>query len=674
MPDIALNLPMRGYIESTKFTAVPEGFTQGCLNVLPRDVANSRMRIASRNAFTRRYVSAATTRIQHVGSYRAYTSAGLITRTLFVQDGLIYVQNGVNAPALCTGQSTALLSTTPTVQIMGAQVGNIYYFVDGISYVKADLSTAIPAITAWTATSGTLPSDAAGNKASIFSVFGSRIVLSGVRGSSTNWFMSWVGDPTKWDPDPNDAGAGVAGGSDDKYGLIGEEIIALIPLGRSGLVFGCRNSMSYLTADPVDSSNAQLITMSRSIGVVGPRAWCAGPNQTVFVLSKAGLFQLSPNDFAIDKSSSISEAISNVFDRTDFNDCEPTLSFDPQKNWLYITLSRKSTPNNSVHFFYDITTQSFWGFRIYDPRGQPVCATLIDDPNNVFPTVVFGTVNGCLTQYAKSVVLGFDGYPEQGMTSPVYPTVSEAEAQSIKSFIYLGPILSPMPNRYLLTAVDVETGRDEYLAQETYKILSKSPTATLLSGETAQEAVNVNARQVFVTGDDEGLDGGGRTDPTVTVDCGGRAIIGTLFQYDGGNADRPYGRYTLVDQFSKGLGRIWQRLDWLLQYTASKWGIYDDTGSTLVFQHAASNVDPSDAPFIDQGSSGHTVTVTDISYEDGNSYDFGNLSDGDNNRFRCRVRDSAFYIKIYSGGYPWSLERVSVTAEDGGMKRKVMVQ
>ena len=50
MSYIALNLPMRGYIESTKFTAVPEGFTQGCLNVLPRDVANSRMRIASRNA------------------------------------------------------------------------------------------------------------------------------------------------------------------------------------------------------------------------------------------------------------------------------------------------------------------------------------------------------------------------------------------------------------------------------------------------------------------------------------------------------------------------------------------------------------------------------------------------------------------------------------------------
>lgn len=674
MPDIALNLPMRGYIESTKFTAVPEGFTQGCLNVLPRDVANSRMRIASRNAFTRRFVSASTTRIQHVGSYRAYvTGTGLVTQTIFVQDGKVYVQSGVNVPVICTGQTNALLSTTPTVQIMGGQVENFYYFVDGSNYVKASLSSATPAISAWTATSGTLPVDAAGNKASIFAVFGSRIVLSGVKGSSTNWFMSWVGDPTKWDPDPNDAGAGVAGGSDDKYGLIGEEIIALIPLGRSGLVFGCRNSMSYLTADPVDSSNAQLITMSRSIGVVGPRAWCAGPNQTVFVLSKAGLFQLSPNDFAIDKSSSISEAISNVFDRTDFNDCEPTLSFDPQKNWLYMTLSRKSTPNNSVHYFYDITTQSFWGYRIYDPRGQPVCATLVDDPSNVFPSVVFGTVNGLLTQYAKSVVLGFDGYPEQDSNATL-PTFAEAEAQSIKSFVYLGPILAPLPNRYLLTAVDVETGRDEYLAQAAYKILSTAPIATLLSGETAQEAVNVNARQIFVVGDDEGLDGGDSSPFTITVDCGGAAIVQPLVSYDGANADRPYGRYTLVDQFSKGLDRVWQRLDWLLQYVSGNWGIYDDGGLTVVFEHAAANLDPSDAPFIDLNSAGHTVTATEIVYEDGNSYAFGNLSDGDNNRFRCRVRNAAFYVKISSGGYPWSLERVSVTAEDGGMKRKVMVQ
>jgi hypothetical protein len=316
MPYQPIQLPLRGYTEQNAFSRVPEGFTPSALNVLPHCPFTGRQRIAVRPGVNARYDFGGETPpiIQHIGTYSIYVSGVLEEMLLIVAGGLVYTLRTTElTPVLASGQGSPLLSTTGIVE--GVQFRDYYYLVDGTNYVRVQLPLTTPAASVWTAPASIA---ASGQTARLIARFGARLVLGGVRTIPNNWWMSKIDDPNDWTPtalQPEDA---ITGDTSGRYGQLGEPLTAIVPFGERGLLFGTTASMTYLTSDPA-FGDARMVEMSRTVGIVGPRAWCHGPEKTTFVLGSDGLYLLNPNTFAVDRASRLTAGrLDTAFLRLDF--------------------------------------------------------------------------------------------------------------------------------------------------------------------------------------------------------------------------------------------------------------------------------------------------------------------------------------------------------------------
>lgn len=206
-------------------------------------------------------------------------------RLIAVVGGDIYkIVAGV--PSLVTGGAGLL---DPSARVQSVEAFGRLYFVDGSNYVQYDPQTDTASV--WVASAGTLPNNG-GNTARLICLYRGRIVLSGVSGDDSNWFMSKVGDPDDWDyapatPTVIDA---VAGNSSDA-GMCPDIVTALIPYSDDELIFGGDHSINRLSGDAQETGRIDLI--SNVIGVAWGRAWTKDPDgATYFFGMRGGVFRL----------------------------------------------------------------------------------------------------------------------------------------------------------------------------------------------------------------------------------------------------------------------------------------------------------------------------------------------------------------------------------------------
>ena len=254
--------------------------------------------------------------------------------------------------------------------VRGVQMGNDAFLVNGRYYYKIDMSETTPEIVAWYETDGStgLPTDAGGNKCTIISRFGGRIVMAGLKTSRTNWFMSRIGDAYDWTFVSDDASSAQAGGTSTAFGKLGEPISALFPFGDSGLMMAGPSTLTYLTADPV-MSGAQFIRMSNSVGVISPDSWCQGPEKTCYIVSTDGVYMIQPNSFNIQRGQGVSAGrLDNFFATVPDKDVDIRLAFDPSRMMILMFINREADPVGLTHYQYHIPTTSWWQIKTNDPR------------------------------------------------------------------------------------------------------------------------------------------------------------------------------------------------------------------------------------------------------------------------------------------------------------------
>lgn len=703
MPYVPVQLPYGGLNIDTSYSAVPAGMTLDALNVLPYDAFKGKFRLGQRKAFCGAFRpgtgGAVDDEVQTILRADAYvTGVGLKQRCIVVKGGEVYIIDDGVTVTLCTRGALASMRTTGPIS--AAVFGAYCYFADGTYYRKIGITDATPTVTDWS-TGAQHPYAHVGsgsNRATLLVRFGGRLAMSGVSTAPNNWFLCKLNDPDSWNPVAGSESA-VSGVSSTKYGVPGEPITALIPIGESGLLFAGAHSLTYLTADPV-VPDARLIELSRSVGIISQNAWCATDEQSTYVMAQDGLYRITPNDFQITKSNRItSNRLNTFFQAQRFQTLNCSLGYDAEAQNVFIVLSRTDLPSSSIHLIYNQPTNSFWPMKINWPSFYaPTCCGQFPFGTSRAPILAFGSSDGYIGWFDRDLTSGVDGQAANGYKS--LSLSPDAATQRINSRLTFGPLIDPSLAEVMLKDIRVELTMDEPIESASYAPYLSGPTLSALSGETAEAAIGESITSVTVTHDPDF--------PMVIVDAGTHALANggspTFTLYDGGiQTGSPLTQTEAIDfLFETEIAGTYTTADTLITdpisrtYIKNGLRVYNDGGSSIdwFIQHIESpspkaafqrdealpgaaastpagiyvykseqlrNLPGSSA--LPAGITAPRMIVNAAIYNPLNITDFGEMTPGSNDSYRCRIRDQSIFLRIESAGVPWAVERMAILAE-----------
>ena len=761
MTQIPFQLPFKGFTEQSQFSAVPQGMTPSCINVMPVDVFNGRLRIGTRNG-TKKWTDSEGNdidNVQFIGSYRIYESGTLIERIIIVRNGRVFFGDPQGTTATFTQMSNqAAPKLRSDVAVEGVQFNEHFFFVDGDNYIVAHLhdptgvSTTTAGVTLWGqaaggggggAATGPYHTDAiggtsAGQRATVICRWGARIVLAGYKNAPTIWFAC-APDMTfghasndGWDASTERIGA-IGGSTGGDFGTLGDPIIAIFPFGQTGLMFACTNSFEFLTTDPEFDASAQIVTLTKSIGIAGRRAWCFGQEKSAYILAKDGLYLLSPNDFNFNRGNRVSSGrLDSFFLRLDFGspatggssnlaggtlrsiaspfgegtgatatildvdknintapvglsieaevsvaaffgidtgEIWPILHWDPDREGVWIFLSVSGSSSSSLHLYYDAKTDSFWPQRFSDPLMFAPLSVMYIGESRTKSGRFFLCSEDSIVIMDKSFPVGIDGWR-------INMTNSEQAAQWIRNSLSLGPIIAPLPQRLMLNEIRIDLAEDQYEVPNDFEDLSTSPIVTVSTGDTAQAAIGLKTDVLFIGNIRETtVDGEDATQP-VTVDLydgGSASTTSPPNLIDGRFGTRPFGEYTKSDPFTSGTSSVYDGpSDYTLVFESSVWRIkWQNTQVEYEQDSPSSNPNGQYTTQIDVPVNDEPdgALVSGASFSSAEVIEVGTLVVGRNEAIKTRIRSEAMYITIASDGRPWSIERASVQVAQVGKSR-----
>lgn len=754
MAYVKLQQPLRGLTDVVSYRAQSSEYTKKCMNVNPFDVYENRLRIGSRQGFCAladfaEGGDASKPAIQGMLAYKIYRNNVFTQRILIVQNGKVFDCNSNGSEKLEVAQvgtenhfgdgsnpinedfqPDTALSTTAQVEMV--QYRSYAYLIDGSNYYQIDLSKrhAVSSnrigLEHWSeedSSGGQLdPDDSGGARpagATLIAVWGARIVLAGFVATPNVWVASKVGEPNDWHAVADNAAGAIGGGTSPQYATLGDQITALHAFGSSGLLLGCRDSIAYMTTDPVLSSSASMELISREVGCLGPRSICGGPEKSVYFIGSDGVYVATPNDFDINRGNRISTgALDGLFRRTDSDDLAASVAvYNEDKQTLTVLLSRSSESFASVHATYDISTSSWWPFQIADSKNNnPTCAVSFKPLPQEKQVTWFAGPQGRISIQPTTGAFHSDGMK-------VTETNSWSVTESVSAFdsrLLIGPLNDDPSQRLMLRDIRVILQDNEEVLNAgevttTFRSSNKFPTnAQLVSGSeyplkasytSTQSTVasrvdgNIATIDVFDIEEVQAQDVSNATTvvtnnilSTIEDNFGAATSLtnvpGTSSStIDGGAHNTSYSateRLYGIGAFDPS-GTYLQLTDeanpvlfgpgsWVIYFDQSlgKWhSTYD--GVKLFISEASSQL-PSTLSDTDLPVDSNTSTLTTtggVGNDAVNSLFTANLKPSINNALRTRVRSSDLFFQISASGRSWALEDISVDIVPGGPVIKV---
>lgn len=732
MPYLPGKLPYRGWITDCPYTNVPEGYSVDLLNIMPTDPFRRRIRLGTRSQLNRIYRFDPEI-VQGVFRCIAFNGDPPVRRDrIFIIAGgkawymdanstapiqITTVQNGWSGSNPTTNTLFSAQLTT-TARVAGTQLGQFLYLVDtayatatapnangwdaqAVAYWKIDLSTNPPRLLWWhNKATGSTSVDRNVHRqigsnyyfASNICRYGARIVLTGVKGIENVWFMSKVGNPDAWTPGTLTNGDALAGNvASTTIGPAGDEIVAPIHMGDQALLFAGKRSLTYLTNDPaISPTDTRLAVLSNTIGIVGPKAWCEGPEKTVYMLGQDGLYRLRPNDFAVERGNLVSlNKLDSFFNNLRYDLLDVALHYDVERRGVWIFLNREDGPESSTHLFYSEQTDGFFPMKIYDPQMPGMSYTCQAPTADGRNQIMFGAFDSMLGFFDQRLVSGADGFPGSGYSDPsaAGPTTDAGKiAQLIQSRMSIGPMLASQPMLVMIKEVQVELGSDEYLIPSALKdvngdSLADKPYAELHTAETAMQAIALSSSNLLFEDPDfiiDGNTGSGTIDANAGSD-----------NYDCQFALRAGGIYSSQDSFVAPTSRKYYdpTNTYVLErvtFTIDRWVIRRVSDNHTLFAQmpdrgptTSTEIEIGEYHIVPNGvaaniSSDVIGTFSESDFEGADIDLLENLIEGINNRMRVRKRSGSAYVRIASVGYPFAIERVAALVDPISPRRSVV--
>lgn len=408
--------PLLGVSQHSGFSHQDRGTCVDARNVRNYDPTTGRLRGSQRAGHTK-YVATrpnGANFIQHLQHVELTQSvSGTSVRSILgmaVAGGNVYSFTS-GGFTLATSGSGALSSTFPYLDstVLFQQA----FFVDGTNYKLWDAAS--NTVSAWTASAGSLPISGS-DTPKLICTWRGRIVLSGMKGDSQNWFMSALNNPLDWNYSPAlITEAQAVAGNDAPSGKCADTVNALIPYNDDLLWFGCSNSVWQMTGDPMAGGRLDLI--SDVTGIAFGQAWCKDPYGTIYFFgSRGGLYMSVPNAppqrISYDK---IEPLLANVNLATNV----VRLVWDDRQQTVMIYVT-PIAGGPTTNFAYDTRQEAFWVDSFSTATQQPSAVHIYAGDNPIDRVVLLG----CLDGYVRFI--------DHSATSD--------DGAAIASYIWLGPI------------------------------------------------------------------------------------------------------------------------------------------------------------------------------------------------------------------------------------------
>ncbi len=350
-----------------------------------------------------------------------------------------------------TTKSSSFVSATAPV-VFSADNGQVLYYVDGKSYKSYDV--AADSVATWTASGGSLPANSA-EKCRIVETWRSRTCLSGLRGDDQNWFVSAVGNGTDFDYSPASTTPTQAiAGNNSALGKVGDNVTGLIPWSDDVLLMLGDRTIWMMSGDPM--AGGSIDSVSRQIGGAFGRAWCIGPDGTVYFFGVTGaVYSLQPGNTPFPLSWNLARRLEDI----DLSTHTIRMEWDRKQKGFHLLITTTAAATLAdTHYFWDQRTGGWFDFTFGNRSHNPKC---------------MDTYDGDLPD-DRAVLLGsFDGYLRFFDAD-----ATRDDGTDITSEVWIGPILTP--------------DLDEVVLKDMQAILAEASgdvTWAVYVGRTAEEAL-----------------------------------------------------------------------------------------------------------------------------------------------------------------------------------------
>jgi hypothetical protein len=336
-----------------------------------------------------------------VTSFEAYTaklSANISdTKIMAVSNGSLYDVNQTESTLV----SASVSSSVDRIHAIGAFQK---FYIAGITASGYKIYDPVAGtVSAWTPTSGSLPTDDYSNGCPYIALYRGRIVLWGLYGSPQNWYMSTVGDPLNWNyaPEVSNEIQAVAG-NNSVAGLLGDALIACIPYSDDLMLMGGDHTMWVMRGDPAAGGVIDLI--SEKTGIRSPDAFCLDPGGTIYFVGTDGVYA-----FNSDSITSITDTtLRGIFEGIDYTKYWPIMEWSYFERGCYVSLVPiDASTDDYITYFYHPETQSWWQ-DIYPDNIGPYVLKAIDGNKPNDTVLLIGSPDGYI-RYVNDAATTDDG-------------------------------------------------------------------------------------------------------------------------------------------------------------------------------------------------------------------------------------------------------------------------
>ena len=311
----------------------------------------------------------------------------------------------------------------------------------------------------WTLTSGTFP-DGGSN---IMSLCWGRIFMNSIA-HPQQWFATRVNDPLDLLLVVDDVASAQNSQASKGAGLVGDQLVAMIPYKGNMQVFGCLNSMFVMRADPARAG--QFTTLSDSTGIFSATSFCWDDKNNLFFIGSDGVYVLSADDIINGRAPAnvTKEAVPKLLDDMGLNRRTDRLSmaYDKNKYGIHVSAVMADGAWKSI-FWIDLRTGGVF------PDNY--------DNNHIQTSLYF---HDARKKSERRLYAGCqDGYVRQWSDA-----AKDDDGVAITSNVLVGPIVSDKPRaKAHVQELSITTGEDT--DKLTVEIFTDKTAEAMIDGITA---------------------------------------------------------------------------------------------------------------------------------------------------------------------------------------------
>lgn len=327
-----------------------------------------------------------------------------------------------------------LVYRTTTVEF---ETGNAVLGADSGASVTPTSVVAPPHWCNWTLTDGSFPDGGSNIMALAFN----RIFMNSMY-NPHQWFATRAGDPLDMLMSQSDVGTATSSQT-SKAGIVGDELVALIPYKDYYLIFGLLNEMWVLRSDP--EAGGVFTNIARKTGIFSSKSFCWDDKNNLYFAGTDGIYGITPEAImnAMPPTNLTKQHIPKLMASIGLNRRTDriVMEYDKDRYGILVSISQMDGAWSTC-FWLDLRSLQFKP--LSELSGMPLFPEIYQDDHIPASIVYF---NSRRSDQRGLICGGYDGYVRKFSESDK----SDDGDNAIESFVTIGPISDKETPRIKMT-------------------------------------------------------------------------------------------------------------------------------------------------------------------------------------------------------------------------------